>query len=120
MKKISLILLILILVISCSKDDAVEDKTRELINPIEELAWLKEIKNSMSKCNPERSIIQARYNDQTVFYTAITDPLFDGIQTVTVFDCEGVIFRNLSAPEYLEFIGKSSEIKVLYRCKVQN
>lgn len=120
MKNPYLFLLILFLVISCVKDDAVEDRTCELTNPIDELTWLKEIKNSMSNCNPERSIIQAKYFDQTVFYTAITDPLFDGIQTVKVFDCKGELFRNLSAPEYLEFIGKSSDIKVLHRCKEQN
>jgi hypothetical protein len=86
-------------------------------NPIEDFAWLKEMKNSLTQCDCEVSIIQGTYNNQTVFFTALTDVLCDGINIPTLFDCDGKIVRVFTIGDYRSFNDLVTRDKVLYRCK---
>jgi len=120
MKKLLLIFLPMLFVAGCVKDVKDTSSTCDLNDPIEELAWLKEVKNSLINCTCEMSIIQATYNDQTVFYVAMTDPLCDGIQAVSLLDCEGKVVTNLTNNEYLGLKDSLTNIKILYRCKTSD
>jgi len=64
------------------------------------------------------SIIQATYNKQTVFYTAMTDPLCDGLYSIVLRDCKGDTIKSYG--NIYQVTGNEiSDIKVLYRCKVK-
>ena len=112
MKKFCFILVSLILLLSCEKSD----NTCNCNNPIEDLTWLKEFKNSLTNCFCEMSIIQAAYNKQTVFYTAMTDPLCDGLYPVVLLDCNGKSVKSYE-PGDQALLNEVSNMKVLYRCK---
>ncbi len=112
MKKASLLFLIIILITGCEK----YDNTCNCKNPLEDIAWLKELKNSMTNCYCETSIIQATYNKQTVFYKIITDPVCNSVINISIADCNGNILKTYTAIDDT-FTSEVTGRKVLYRCK---
>ena len=116
MKRLAIIVVALLLFISCSKEND-QKQICNLADPINELPWLKEIKSSLTNCTSEVSIVQATYQSQTVFYTAITDPLFDGIQSYTLLNCEGKVVEIINADNMQNFLANISDVKNLYRCQ---
>lgn len=114
MKKPGFIFVILILILSCEKSDNICNCN----NPLEDLAWLKELKNSFTNCTCEISIIQATYEKQTVFYVALTDPVCDGVFNVNLADCNGTIIKNYTTYDQT-FDNEVTNRKVLYRCKTK-
>jgi hypothetical protein len=114
MKKLSFLLVLMVLLLNCEKND----NTCNCNDPINDLAWLKDVKSSFTNCFCEMSIIQATYNKQTVFYTAMTDPLCDGIYGYIIFDCKGDRIKTYM-PGDQTFFNEVTDIKVLYRCKTK-
>ena len=118
MGKIYMISIVLALIIGCEKDDSENKNACNSDNPIEDISWLKELKNSLSDCVCEISLIQGTYDNRTVFFTALTDPLCDGIDMPTLFDCKGNVVRTFTMNDYQEFYTDVTRDKVLYRCKI--
>lgn len=110
MKKIIIIFTFFLLILSCEKSD----NTCNCTDPLAELAWLRDLKNAMTNCFCETSIIQATYLKQTVFYVANTDELCDGIFTVSLVDCSGALVKTYT--NFETFTSEVTDIKVLYRC----
>lgn len=120
MKRICMIFLTIFFIASCGKDENAGKTTCEFSDPIEELPWLKEIKNSLTNCSLEKSILQGTYKHQTVFYVSVTDPRVDAIQTTTLLDCEGKVIEVIQPNKYQTFLNRVSNVKNLYRCKTSN
>ncbi len=116
MKTIFLFILISLVIISCEKKDTQNACRSD--NPIEEVTWLKEMKDSLTNCYCEISIIQGTYKNQTVFFVAMTDPLCDGIDIPTLLDCYGNVVRQFTQEDYQEFYTDVTRDIVLYRCKM--
>ena len=114
MKKLSFIFIVLIFLLSCEKND----NTCNCNDPLKDLAWLKELKNSLTNCSCEMSIIQATYNKQTVFYQAMTDPLCDGIFPIVLLDCNGATVKSYESANQVTG-NEISDRKTLYRCKTE-
>ena len=112
--KLSFIVVSLALLLSCEKND----NTCNCNDPLKDLAWLQEVKTSLTNCFCEMSIIQATYNKQTVFYTAMTDPLCDGLYSIALRDCKGDTIK-LYESVYQVTDNGISDIRTLYRCKVK-
>lgn len=117
MKHLFTILVFLFLIASCSKENDQNKQICNLADPLNELAWLKDLKNTLTNCSCEISIIQATYKKQTVFYTAMTDMLCDGIQSYTLYSCEGKIIEVIPSDKIQLFMADVTDIKNLYRCK---
>ena len=103
--------------LNCCKYDSLARTECTSNNPIEDFTWLRVVKNSLSNCSCEISIIQGTYSNRTVFFTAITDALCDGIIIPTLYDCEGKVVRIFTSDDFLSFNDLVSTDKVLYRCK---
>lgn len=117
MKNLFAILVAMLVVAGCSKEQDQNKQMCKLSDPLTELAWLNDMKNSLTNCSCEMSIIQATYKDQTIFYTAMTDMLCDGIQSYTVYNCEGKVVEVISSDKILSFQATITDVKILYRCK---
>ena len=87
MKKI-ISLLILIFIFSC---DEQIPTTCGVENPVEQLSFLQEAKNTIDvvQCAGKSQIIQYTYNNETVFLVNICDSFVDG-QTL-VYNCKGEV-----------------------------
>lgn len=117
MKNLFAILVLLVTVAGCSKENDRNKQICNLADPINELPWLKEIKNSLTRCGCETSIMQATYKEQTIFYTATTDLLCDGIETYTLYNCEGKVIEIITQDKIHDFYTKVTDLKNLYVCK---
>jgi len=115
MRKTILLFMACSFFMACSNDDNPCENIAD--NPLEEYEWLQEVKNNMTDCLFETSIIQGTYLRQTVFFTAVTDPLFSGINTPTLYNCQGGIVRIFTMDNYQDYQNQVTINKVLYRCK---
>lgn len=112
MKKLILVFLFFTLIISCEKTEKVCD----CVNPIEDLAWLNELKSSFTNCYCEMSIFQASYEEHTVFYVAMTDGLCDGYYPIILLDCNGEKLKTYE-PNDPALSSEISNREVISRCK---
>ena len=113
MKKTVFLLFAIIFFFSCEK----YDNTCNCKDPIEDLPWLKEVKTSFTNCICRLSIIQATYNDQTVFYSIMNDPLCDGYYPVFLRDCDGDTIKVYEPPLLEAFSNEVIYRKTIYTCK---
>ena len=112
MKKLSLALILLLIVISCRKDN----NTCGCKDPLTDLSWLSELKNSITNCTCEVSIFQATYKKETVFYTIMSDPLCNSNANIAIADCKGTILKIYTSAAG-EFSDEVSDRKLLYKCQ---
>ncbi len=112
-----LFVLIIFLGLSCS------DNKEETFTTCEctDLTWLNEIKKTLTNCDEytTKSIYQANYQEQTVFYVFITNnnPAALSIWRVTLWDCEGEEIRTFQGNEQEEFYELVTDMILLYSCK---
>jgi len=116
MRKLLYFLFLLVLVHSnCSKDNTnIPDCTFE--NPIEELNWLKQVKNSLTNCSCQTSIIQGKFREETVFYTRMDDPACNSIFNVTLWDCNGDVVKEYKFGDSEVFYKEVDYVRNLYTC----
>lgn len=115
MKKIILIIITLVLLMNCENPDKEKPVINcEYDNPLEDISWLKDLKNSLKNCIVEISIFQAEYQNKKVFYTAPTDPAGNWIFNIDLMDCSGTIIKNYRI--ITEFSNDVTNHQVLYRC----
>ena len=109
----------LLLLISCTDDDKKNRlQTCNFDDSIESHPWLVALKNSITNCSCEISIIQGTYQNQTVVFVALTDPLCNGIDAPVLYDCDGKpikVFSDSTADQK-ELRENVTRDKVLYRC----
>jgi len=81
---------------SCAEDEMGQFNTCQVHNPAEELGWLRasiaELENNKDEIYPFRYILQAVYNQQTVFIFGNCCPYCN--TNAPVFDCEGKFLFN--------------------------
>ena len=115
MKKSLLTFVFFILIMSCEKSD----KVCNCNNPIEDLQWLKELKASFTNCSCQKSIIQATYNGQTVFYAIMNDPACNSInQPTNILDCSGNTIKTYPTIDDT-FLNEVTNRKSIYVCKTK-
>lgn len=100
---------------SCEK----QDNTCNCNDPLEDLAWLKELKSSYTNCACNVALVQARYNKQTVFYATMNDPVCDGYFPIVLLDCDGNTVKVYEPPLGDTFSNEVTHPKVLYNCKTE-
>lgn len=112
----ALLFIIAVILFRCDDDHDVVSNACTLEDPMD-AEWLQELKNSLTNCVCETSIIQGKYLDETVFYTMITDPVCSSVFAPTLYDCSGTIVKKFSV--YDKDHGDVNKIvaeEVLYRC----
>jgi len=112
MKKLIGVLVILIGLSACNSSSALKCQSK---NPLEDLPWLKELKESLNKSDVEKSIFQASYKKETVFYVMVTDPRVRLAFGVTLLDCEGRVVREFKSGESDDFEKLVVDRIVLYK-----
>jgi len=114
MKKVIQALFALMLIVSCEKSNRICGCN----DPLADLSWLKEMKNSLTNCTCRISIFQATYQNETVFYQLMNDPLCDGVQTIVLFNCQGQSVASFSPLDQASYDGVTGR-KQIYTCKTE-
>ena len=117
--KIIFIVIIAFFLLNCKKEKRNECNVND---PLTELSWMKELKKQVDdNCNScEVFIIQAIYDDRTVYYTSVTDPLCNSIFGVALLNCDGQLIKNYNDANKDDFYSQVSDRKKLYSCKARN
>ena len=111
-----LVFILIIFLTGCEK----EDETGTVCNPENpfQMEWFKEWIAELQKCACTISIFQAEYNDETVFWQLMTDPLCQTVITeIQVYGCNG--YELLLLNDYndlVEFYKQVSDMKIIYNC----
>lgn len=87
--KIFVLFFSILFLTSCPNEDVLIDKVCEVENPLEELAWLKDIKTNflLSSVYQKRIIEEYNYKNQTVFLIDNCSDCADNL--VIAYDCNG-------------------------------
>jgi hypothetical protein len=117
MKKICILVILSALLVNCSKDEKVTSNACNTDNPMENIDWLKAMKDSLTNCSCQISIVQGTYRNHPVFYLALTDPLCDGVLIPTLVDCNGKVVKKYNETDIEDFYHQVSIDTVLYSCK---
>ncbi|HLP75269.1 MAG TPA: hypothetical protein VK155_20365 [Bacteroidales bacterium] len=115
MKKIIPIITALLLLFSCEK----ENNTCNCSNPLEDLPWLTNLKNSFTNCTCRITIFQANYNKETVFYSMMNDPLCNGYMQIALLNCDGDPVKTFEPPVGETFNKEVTDRKELYSCNTE-
>jgi hypothetical protein len=107
--------ILLLIQTGCKRDD--ENKTKcDVNNPLEELQWLTDIKNSLTNCSCDVSILQGTYKEVTVFYIMVTDPVCNSVFHVVLWDCNGDFVKEYKPGEDDLFFAEVELVDNIYTC----
>jgi len=104
-----------LILIGCEKsENSIPDCIVE--NPLEELDWLKDVKNSLTNCTCQISILQGKYREKTVFYIMNTDPVCNSVFQVVLWDCNGNVVKKYKPGQNDIFSGEVELVGNIYTC----
>jgi hypothetical protein len=104
-----------LILISCEKNEYTIPECN-VENPLEELNWLKDIKNSLTNCTCQISILQGKYREKTVFYIMNTDPVCNSVFHVVLWDCNGDVLKEYKPGQNDAFSSEVELIDNIYTC----
>ncbi|WP_417886985.1 hypothetical protein [Zunongwangia sp.] len=103
-----------LLFFACSSDDDNSNTCNGTIDP----QFFAELKESITSCSCETSILKGTYNNETVYYKAITDPLCYTQTHYFFYDCKGNLIKELSNEESNEYDQENNRTnEILYTCE---
>jgi hypothetical protein len=103
------------LFISCEKSENSIPECK-VANPIEDLTWLSDVKNSLTNCTCQISILQGKYKERTVFFIMNTDPLCNSVFHVILWDCNGNIVKEYKPGEFDNYSKEVKSLINIYTC----
>lgn len=108
------ITLIVLVALACNdKKEAVMTKSD---NPLEELTWLKNMKDSLHDCACDISIFEGKYNNQVVYFKMMNDPLCNSVFSVTLRNYKGEVVKTYGYQELDVFAEDVTDMEKLYTC----
>lgn len=105
---------------SCNKDET--DNTEDICicgvdNALEDLEWLKNLKNSITNCSCQVSILEGIYNENMVYYVLMNDPLCNSYFNTALINCNGEVVKTYEGSEDLDaFANEVEPIRSIYIC----
>ena len=106
--------------LSCTEEKNVESNACTTTESIDKVPWIADLKKSMTNCTCEFSLVKGTYKGETVFFIILTDPRCDGIDTPTLYNCNGQAIKSFtdSASDQKELNDNVTKDSILYRCKI--
>jgi hypothetical protein len=111
------LVILIVLLVNCRKEEKMEANACNTDNPMENIDWLKAMKDSMTNCSCRISIVQGTYNRHPVFYIIMNDPLCNGASIPTLLDCNGKAVKKYTEADFEDFYKQVTLDTVLYSCK---
>ena len=118
MKMYLLSLCLIVLTVSCKRDNVVSNNACTAADPLI-VPWVKTLTATLNNPLCLSSLFQARYKGQTVYYAAMNDPTCESIPGRTLLDCTGQTIKiyGPTKQEQQAFADEVSVVKTLYVSK---
>lgn len=125
-EKVLLFSLFFPLIFSCTKkeNEVIADSQLEIQNaytaekPVE-LEWMEDLITELN-CGEyacKVAILKSEYEGETVFYIQMTDPVCNGFDEITLYNCMGKKVESFSIEESMEFVNNSGrEVEEIFSC----
>ena len=125
-EKVLLFSLFFPLIFSCTKkeNEIIADSQLEIQNaytaekPVE-LEWMEDLITELN-CGEyacKVAILKSEYEGETVFYIQMTDPVCNGFDEITLYNCMGKKVESFSIEESMEFVNNSGrEVEEIFSC----
>ena len=113
-------------IISCTNndDEVIADSQLEVQNactaenPLE-LEWMQDLITELN-CGEyacKVAILKSEYEGETVFYIQMTDPVCNGFDEITLYNCTGKKVESFSMEESMEFVNSPGrEVEEIFSC----
>ena len=114
------LILLAILLVACKEDPEITSTASACSanDPVSEVGWVSMLKNSITNCSCLVSVIRGTYDGETVFFTAVTDPLCNVVATPILYDCDGNKVKTFTeSPADQEDLKNLIYQSVLYTCE---
>ena len=116
MRKIFYFIFVLGLILpGCGKSETTIPECN-VVNPLDELGWLKDVKNSLTNCTCQISILQGKYRGKTVFYIMNTDPVCNSVFHVILWDCNGDVVKEYKPGQFDTYSQEVELVDNIYTC----
>jgi len=116
MKKLLFFLAITLAGCNCEEDEPTANSAAcTSSDPIGEIPWLAEMKEGITNCTCTISIMKGTYQNTSVFFLLMNDPLCNSVGSTDLFDCNGKFVKHIS--DGAEFTEKVTITEILYSCE---
>jgi hypothetical protein len=105
-----------IVIIGCDKDKNTVLSVNTDNQP-EELSWIEEMKSSITNCTCQKSIFQGTYNNETVYFILMNDPLCNSVFDVVLYDSNGKVVKHYEYTDISLYCKEVTIVKSIYNCK---
>ena len=106
-----------IILTSCNKDENTIPEC-DVENPLEELEWLKEMKDTCKSSGNicHTIIIHGLYKDESVYYTNLIGALCDPPFNIFLRDCNGDTIKKYKIGDNQKFQEEVEFVEILHTC----
>jgi len=101
--------------ISCTCDDDLPTANAcTSDDPINEIPWVSDLKNSIDNCTCTTSVMKGTYGFQTVFFVLMNDPRCNSGGSMVLYNCAGDPVRTIDVSDFTNLVKIDS---ILYSCE---
>lgn len=121
MKNLYLIVALLFTGVACQDDDPATGEENSCGGRVAltDMPVVKDLRESIDNCSCTTSIFSAYYDEQPVFYIAVTDPLCDAVFAPALYNCQGEVVRQFenTLEQHEEFYNLVTDRNIIYSCE---
>jgi hypothetical protein len=114
MKNVSLLCLVTILFGCTCEDHSPAINACTFDDPINEVQWLSDLKNSITNCTCTTSVMQGTCESKTVYFVLINDPLCNTGGSVVLYNCKGQPISTIDVSQFVDLVKIDT---TLYSCE---
>jgi hypothetical protein len=114
MKNVFILCLVVILFGCTCDDDSTTISACTSDDPITEISWLSDLKNSIDNCSCTTSVMKGTYESKTVYFVLINDPLCNIGGSIVLYNCTGEPIATVDVSQFGDHVKIGT---ILYSCE---
>jgi len=105
---------LILILFSCNSDDPPGSNACTSNDPINEIPWLVNLKNSIDNCGCTTSVMKGKYALRPVFFVHMNDPFCNNGGPMDLYSCEGKRIVTIDVSDFTDLVQIET---ILYSCE---